>query len=83
MLRCTDISLRHEDDAISWTWNKFLGVITIKFAYEALVEQNVKAYPKWWFTTIWKLQIPVKIILFVWLSLQDRILSGENYMHRG
>jgi hypothetical protein len=77
MLRCSGVSLRNEEDTISWSWNHSSGFITVKSAYDALVDQNVKVDPEWWYREIWKLHIPVKIILFVWLSLQDRILIGR------
>jgi hypothetical protein len=79
MLRCSGVSLRNEEDTILWTWNKSLGVVTVKSAYDALVVQNVKEVPDWWFELFGKYRFLVKIILFVWLCLQNHILTGENY----
>jgi hypothetical protein len=52
MLICNGVSLSNEADTISWTWNKASGVVTVKSAYEALVEQHVKEEPEWWFNAI-------------------------------
>jgi hypothetical protein len=38
---------------------------------------------EWWHIVLWKLQASLKIILFAWLRLHDRILTGKNYMLRG
>jgi hypothetical protein len=52
MLICSGFSLRNEEDTISWSWNHSLSFITVKYAYDALVDQNVKLDPEWWYREI-------------------------------
>jgi hypothetical protein len=60
-----------------------MELVSAKSTYNALVDQNLKVEPEWWFHGLWKLQVPIKLILFMWLSLHDRILTGENFRRRG
>jgi hypothetical protein len=32
-----------------------IGFFTVKSAYDALVDHNVKVDPEWWYRAIWKL----------------------------
>jgi hypothetical protein len=82
-LRYSGVSLSCKDDSIVWSWNLGSGVVTVKSSYEALVDQNTMVDPVWWHKALWKVHVPLKIILFVWLCLHDCILTGENYRHRG
>ena len=52
-------------------------------AYDALVFQNLSTKPTWWYKDIWKINIPAKIIMFMWICLKDCVLTGENYRRRG
>jgi hypothetical protein len=82
-LRCSGVTLNNEKDSIVWTWNHTKGDVTVKMTYDALVAQNLTMVFEWWYKALWKIQVPAKIILFVWLCLHDRILTGENYRRRG
>jgi len=66
-----------------WTWNKTSSDIIVKISYTTMVDMNVVDEPKWWFRSIWKSHVPVKIILFVWIFLQNHVLTRENYKLHG
>jgi len=83
MLRSSRVACSTEEDSLVWTWNQSNGTISVKLVYDALVTQNLLVDHVWWHKAIWKLQVPVKIILFVWLCFHDCILTGENYRCRG
>jgi hypothetical protein len=38
---------------------------------------------KFWYSEIWKWQIPLKVKLFVWLLLEQKILTWDNLLKRG
>ena len=38
---------------------------------------------KWWNLSLWKWHVPLKIKLFCWLSMENKILTGDNYMKKG
>jgi hypothetical protein len=65
MLRSSGVSLSNDPDLLAWTWNRALGDVTKKLAYEALVAQHTQAESVWWFHALWKVQASVKTILFV------------------
>jgi hypothetical protein len=83
MLRSSGVTLNSDEDNVVWSWNKSTGSMTAKLAYDALITQDVVEEPVWWHKALWKVKIPVKIILFIWLFLYDCVLTGENYRHRG
>lgn len=37
----------------------------------------------WWYKTLWKWNFLLKIKLFGWLALENKILTGDNYIKRG
>lgn len=38
---------------------------------------------KWWCRMLWKWHLPLKLKLFCWLMIENKILTIENYMRRG
>jgi hypothetical protein len=79
MLRSIGVALSTEEEySLVWTWNQSNGTVSMKSVYDALVTHNLLVDHVWWNKAIWKLQIPVKIILFVWLCFHNRILTGKN-----
>jgi hypothetical protein len=57
--------------------------VTAKLAYDALTTQDVVEDPVWWYQALWKVKLPYKLILFMWLFLKDRVLTGVNYKLKG
>lgn len=39
--------------------------------------------PSWWHSTVWKWHIPPKMQIFIWLVLENRILTWDNLTPRG
>jgi hypothetical protein len=82
-LRCSGIRLKNSNDKLVWSWNRSTGTVTAKLAYQSILYFNKLEERKWWFKAIWKLNIPTKLICFMWLCLKDCILIGVNYQKRG
>jgi hypothetical protein len=83
MLRSSGIKLNNTSDKIVWSWNRATGDVTANLAYHSITFLNILDENRWWYKVIWKVNIPDKIICFMWLCLKDCILSGVNFRKRG
>jgi hypothetical protein len=83
VLRSSGISLNNSKDKIVWSWNMAMGSVTANLAYQSISFINHMDGNRWWYKSIWKVNIPSKIICFMWLCLKDCILTGANYRKRG
>ena len=43
----------------------------------------VKIGNRWWFRRIWKWNIYLNKLCFTWLALENKILTGDNFIKRG
>jgi hypothetical protein len=59
-----------------WSWDTKQGQVSAKLAYEVQVMEDMGVEPKFWYSEIWKWQIPMKVKLFVWLLLEQKFLLG-------
>jgi hypothetical protein len=66
-----------------WSWNRAVGSVTVVLAYQCIAFSSHIGDLKWWYKLIWKVNIPSKVICFIWLCLKDKILTGANYKKRG
>jgi hypothetical protein len=67
LLKSSGISLNNSKDKIVWSWNKAVGNVTTNLAYQSISFINTTEDIRWWYKSIWKVKIPVKIICFMWL----------------
>jgi len=77
------ITLSKKPDLLVWTWNNSDGMVKVKEAYHALIAQTMEDEVRWWHTIIWKVKAPVKIIMFMWLCLKNRVLNRLRGRLRG
>jgi len=82
-LRTNGISLNDSSDNLVWSWNWALGTVSVKLTYQSILFSNLKGENRWWFKAIWKVNVPSKIICFIWLCLMNSILIEVNYQRRG
>jgi len=80
---CSGIRFKNENDKLVWFWNRSIGTVTAKLAYQCILYFKKLEERKWWFKAIWKLNIPTKLIFFTWLCLKDCILTDINYQKSG
>ena len=73
------IHLSHVKDSISWHLTQS-NAFSIKSCYEALNDGTFHSPFK---TMIWKSTVPLKMKIFIWLALKDKILSHANLAKRG
>lgn len=65
---------------IRWKWNK-QGMFTVKSAYGAL--KNEMEQPDQVWGRIWKMQIPERCKMFIWLAIHKRLLTNVSRCKRG
>jgi ribonuclease HI len=77
------IRLNKEKDFLHWSWNRSTGTVTASSAYYCILYTSNCNDGQWWHKTIWSVKVAVKIICFLWLCLEDRLLTGINFQKRG
>jgi hypothetical protein len=83
MFKSNGVSLNNFNDKIVWSSNKAFGSVSADLAYQCIASNLHNGVCKWWYKSIWRVNIPRKIICFMWLCLKDCILTGANYKKRG
>ena len=53
-------------------------VVSTKFAYNVTSEEWGGSAPSCWEKSIWHWRIPLKLKIFVWLSLNNKVLTWDN-----
>ena len=66
-------------DYISWRWGP-CGKFTVHSLYLWIVNRGI---PNTTYDTLWNSNIPLKIKVFMWLVMQDKILTKENLLNKG
>jgi ribonuclease HI len=77
------IELTDEKDSLLWSWDTKEGQVTSKLAYKVQMLEGRGEETKFWYTEIWEWQLPIKVKLFIWLLLEQRILTWDNLIKRG
>ena len=75
--------MKEEKDALVWSWNTKLGQVSAKQAYKALQVEERGVEIKFRYTKLWNWKLPLKIQLFIWLLLEQKILTWEIMKKRG
>jgi hypothetical protein len=60
-----------------------MGRYTPKIGYMALCEDWLVEMSCWWWKTIWKYKCPLKSRIFMWLALNNMILTWDQCQRRG
>ena len=53
-------------------------VVTTKLAYNVTLEECGDSDPPFWEKSIWHWRIPLKLKIFIWLSLNNKALTCDN-----
>ena len=77
------ILLTEDRDKLIWTWNKKDGNFSAKLGYEVAVQLEYQQMECWWWSQIWKLQVPIKAILILWLAMNNKLLTWEALLKHG
>jgi hypothetical protein len=82
-LNRSSVYLTNSLDVLCWSWNVSLGEVTAKEAYATLSFQSWRCSVKWWHRALWDWNIPIKIKLFCWLLLENKVLTWDNLQKKG
>jgi hypothetical protein len=77
------IELNNEKYILLWSWHTTGGQVSEKQAYKVQMLENVEEESILWYIDLWTWKIPLKVKLFIWLILEQRILTWENLVKRG
>ena len=69
------INLSGNKDHLLWSWNTNSGEVTSKGAYSAIISSMGRPIVIWLYNCVWKWYIPTKLKCFVWLLLENNILT--------
>jgi hypothetical protein len=75
--------LNSDKDTLLWSWDTKGGQVSAKKAYEVQMMETVEVEQNFWYVDLWTWQLPLKVKLFIWLMLEQRILTWENLIKRG
>ena len=76
------IRLSDRQDSLVWMHNRHLGQLTTQLAYEYIASSHCQDTPEKILVTIWKFNLPLKVICFVWLCLSNRINTWDNLLKK-
>jgi hypothetical protein len=77
------IQLRNNCDELCWVGGDSSGRISAKNIYLALAKTFWPNPVEGWRKHLWKWDLTPKIKLFIWLSLENRILTWDNLQRKG
>ena len=75
---CSHVRLTNSSDRVRWLLTRS-GTFSVKSLYSFLIAKRVSIpYRK-----LWNLKLPLRIKVFCWILIKDRILTKENLKKRG
>jgi hypothetical protein len=77
VLRISNIHLNERSDVFRWSL-KTHGQFSVCSMYQALLDLNIVPHNSY----LWKIKIPLKIKLFLWLVYREEILIKDNLVKR-
>jgi hypothetical protein len=78
LLTDSGIRLQERPDTLMWTGGDGSGTLTAKNVYQALAEKFWSKINATWRQKIWKGDCPIKLKLFVWLLIKNKLLVWSN-----
>ena len=72
-----------EECTLKWTWNTKTGNFSAKMRYDAAIFLEHQNPECWWWSKIWKTNAPLKIVITLWLALNNKLLTWEVLLRRG
>jgi hypothetical protein len=73
ILRLADVHLREHSDIFRWSL-KYDGQFSIGLMYQACLDSDIVPHNSY----LWKIKIPLKIKVFLWLLYREEILTKDN-----
>jgi hypothetical protein len=77
------IQLQIRPDVLKWIGGDTSGRITVKNAYEAVEKKKYAFLIGGWRKALWSWDCPLKLKLFSWLLVENKVLTWDNLQRRG
>jgi hypothetical protein len=77
VLRIADIQLTDQTDIFRWSLNSS-GQFSVSSMYQAMLDSDIIPHNIF----LWKLKIPLKVKVFLWLLFRKEILTKDNLVKR-
>jgi hypothetical protein len=77
VLRIANIHLNDQSDIFKWSLT-ISGQFPIRSMYQAMLDIDIVPHNIY----LWKIKIPLKIKIFLWLLYRDAILTKDNLVKR-
>jgi hypothetical protein len=77
------IYLQDRDDELYWTSDDKSGILTVKNVYRAIATITWQQPIGGWRKYFWTWNIALKIIFFLWLALENKILTWDTLLTKG
>jgi hypothetical protein len=77
------VQLRRKPDTLLWMGGDTSGRISVKNIYEAIENKKQYLVIGGWRKSLWSWEVPMKLKLFTWLMIENKILTWEILQRRG
>ena len=77
------IRLKSSADQLVWAYNKKEGKVTATMAYELMVNTLLAPVKYKFAVLLWHCKFPWKIKCFIWLLINNKIITWDNLSRRG
>ena len=77
------VELTRKSETLVYTRDEKRGIPTAKVVHGALIDESITITSRWWFHYLWKCNLPLKIKCFLFLFLENKLLTQDNYQKRG
>ena len=82
-LRNIGICLNSAKDCLFWSKNTKDASITAAKAYDVACNQDFTGLVPNWFVQAWKWNLTLKVLLFCWLLIANKVLTWDSLLRRG
>jgi ribonuclease HI len=82
-LQASGVSIHDKEDNLLWIGGDSSGSLMVKNVYVAFLSTQNLSILTGWRKSLWKWDIQQKIKLFMWLAVENKILTWNNLQHRG
>jgi hypothetical protein len=76
-MRLINIRLTDRSDIFKWSLNSS-GQFSVSSMYQVFIDTNIVSNNSY----LWKIRIPLKIKVFIWLLYREAILTKDNLVKR-
>lgn len=77
------INISIETSMLVWAWWNSSEIISTNSFYNAITSTLYHDKVIWWYALIRKWDFPIKLNIFTWIILKNKILSWKNLQNRG